>query len=222
MKPQKTIFMSVLLISLLCMFAQFSFQQENTSNTFQTRVSNSAEEICPLLVGKKVPEVILETSEGDSFDLNEAIKEKPAILMFYRGGWCGYCNTQLGQLKDIEHELVEIGYQIFAISPDTPEKLRGSLQKHNMKYRLLYDRDMSAAKLFGIAFKVDDNTVKRYTGAGIELTYDSKNDRNILPVPAVFLVGIDGVIRFQYVNPNYRVRLNSDVLLAAAKAYLKE
>ncbi len=222
MKPQKTIFMSVFLISVLCLYAQFSFQQENTSNTFQTRVSNSAEEICPLLVGTKVPEVTLENDNGNSFDLNSAIKVKPAILMFYRGGWCGYCNTQLGQLKNIEDELVELGYQIFAISPDSPKKLQESLQKHNMKYSLLYDRDMSAATLFGIAFKVDNDTVKRYTGAGIELTYDSKNDRNILPVPAVFIVGKDGIIKFQYANPNYRVRLNSDVLLAAAKSYLKE
>ena len=81
---------------------------------------------------------------------------------------------------------------------------------------------MSVAKLFGVAFKVDNDTVKRYTGAGIELTYDSKNTCHILPVPAVFIIGKDGIIKFQYANPNYRVRLNSDVLLAAAKAYVKE
>ena len=222
MKPQKTILKSVLLISLLCLSTKYSYQQETISNITPISVSNSAEEICPLLVGTKVPEVTLENDNGNSFDLNSAIKVKPAILMFYRGGWCGYCNTQLGQLKDIEHELVELGYQIFAISPDSPEKLQESLQEHNMKYQLLFDKNMSVAKLFGIAFKVDNDTVKRYTGAGIELTYDSRNNCRILPVPAVFIVGKDGIIKFQYANPNYRVRLNSDVLLAAAKAYVKE
>ncbi len=42
----------------------------------------------------------------------------------------------------------------------------------------------------------------------------------LLPVPAVFLVNTDGIIQFQYVNPNYTVRLKKEVILAAAKVFL--
>ncbi len=185
----------------------------------QAQVSNSAEEIRPLLVGTKIPAAKLITSGGDQLDLNETVKKKPAVLMFYRGGWCGYCNTQMSQLKEIEDDIVALGYQILAISPDTTDRLQESIIKHEMKYTLLYDKDLAAAKSFGIVFKLDDSTEKRYLGAKIPLNFDSRSDGHILLSPAVFLVGTDGVIRFHYVNPNYSLRLEPDVLLAVAKAY---
>ena len=186
------------------------------------QVSNSAEEIRPLLVGTKIPAAKLITSDGEPLDLNETVKKKPAVLMFYRGGWCGYCNSQMGQMKEIEDDIVALGYQILAISPDTTDRLQESIIKHEMKYTLLYDKDLAVAKSFGIVFKLDDSTVKRYLGAKIPLKFDSRSDGHILLVPSVFLVGTDGVIRFHYVNPNYSVRLDPDVLLAAAKVYSEE
>ena len=94
-----------------------------------------------------------------------------------------------------------MGYQILAVSPDPPEKLKETSEKHELGYRLLSDGDLVAARGFGLAFK--------------------KEGRSPLPVPAVFIAGTDGIIRFQYVNPKYSVRLDPDVLLAAAKAALK-
>ena len=49
--------------------------------------AESAEQVRPLLVGAEVPRLTLRTSDGSEFDLNAAINEKPAILIFYRGGW---------------------------------------------------------------------------------------------------------------------------------------
>ncbi len=74
----------------------------------QAQVSNSAEEIRPLLVGTKIPAAKLITSDGEPLDLNETVKKKPAVLMFYRGGWCGYSNTQMSQLKEIERSLTAL------------------------------------------------------------------------------------------------------------------
>jgi hypothetical protein len=51
------------------------------------QAAGSPGEICPLLVGDTIPQMTLETVEGDSFDLNTAVKEKPTVLIFYRGGW---------------------------------------------------------------------------------------------------------------------------------------
>ena len=90
-----------------------------------------------------------------------------------------------------------------------------------MKYRLLSDSNMDCPRAFGIAYKVDEKTVERYKGSGIDLTYDSGEKSHLLPVPSVFVIGTDGVIQFEYVNPNYRVRLDPDVLLAVARAALK-
>lgn len=153
--------------------------------------------------------------------MNDAIAKKPTILVFYRGGWCPYCNLHLGQLQKIEAELIKIGYQIIAISPDTPEKLRQSIEKHKLNYLLLSDSKMTAACSFGIAFKVDKKAIKKYKGYGIDLESASGEKHHLLPVPAVFIVGTDSIIKFEYVNPDYKVRLGPDLLLAAAKSVLK-
>ncbi|RMG56016.1 MAG: hypothetical protein D6723_01365 [Acidobacteria bacterium] len=50
-------------------------------------IPNSAHEICPLLVGERVPSVTLKTVDGRPFDLSAAIARKPTVLIFYRGGW---------------------------------------------------------------------------------------------------------------------------------------
>jgi len=86
---------------------------------------------------------------------------------------------------------------------------------------LLADSEMQAARAFGIAFKLDDKTQKVYRGYGIDLPERSGTGHWELPVPAVFLVGTDGVIDFQYVNPDYRQRLSAEVVLAAAKSFAK-
>jgi thiol-disulfide isomerase/thioredoxin len=81
-------------------------------------VAQSAQEIQPLLVGAKVPELSLKTVEDQLLDLNAVIAEKPSVLVFYRGGWCMYCNTQLGQLVQVQQQIKDLGFQIIGISPD--------------------------------------------------------------------------------------------------------
>ena len=183
---------------------------------------DKAEEVRPLLMGAAVPEISLRTAEGEAFDLNAAIAEKPTVLIFYRGGWCPYCNKHLGQLQAIEGQLVEMGWQIIAVSPDRPAKIKGALEEQGFKYRLVSDSEMAAAKAMGVAFRLDDAMVKMYKGKyGIDVEGDSGQTHHLLPVPAVFLIGTDGVIKFSYVNPDYKVRIDSAVLLAAAEAALR-
>ncbi len=52
-----------------------------------TTVATSPDRVCPPLNGVKIPEVTFKTADGLAFDLTAAIKTKPAVLVFYRGGW---------------------------------------------------------------------------------------------------------------------------------------
>ncbi|TDJ00934.1 MAG: methyltransferase domain-containing protein [Deltaproteobacteria bacterium] len=124
----------------------------------------------------------------------------------------------MGQLQKIESQLVELGYKIIAISPDQPDKLRATIRKHDLAYLLLSDSKMIAARAFGIAFRVDAATLDRYRGFGIDLQAASGEKHQLLPVPSVFVVGTDAVIRFRYSNPDYTVRIEPDALLEAARA----
>jgi len=125
--------------------------------------------------------------------------------------------VQLGQLQKIETDLIELGYQIIAISPDRPEKLRESVEKQQLGYTVASDRHMEAAKAMGLAFRVSEETLERYSKWGIDLEEASGETHRLLPVPAVFLLNRDGVIEFQFVHPNYKVRLDPEILQAVAK-----
>ena len=77
-----------------------------------------AEDISPILIGETLPNGNFQNVEGEYIQLRTLLEEKPTVLVFYRGGWCPYCNVQLSGLVEIEEDILELGYQILAISPD--------------------------------------------------------------------------------------------------------
>ncbi len=118
----------------------------------------------------------------------------------------------MGQLQEIEDELKELGYQIIAASPDEPKKLRETADKNQLTYRLVFDSGLRAAEAFGLVFRPEQAALEKYRELGVEVK-DAK-----LPVPAVFVISRDGKIAFAYSNPDYRVRIDPNVLLAAARS----
>ena len=171
-----------------------------------------------LKVGDSIPDVSLRTMEDKSVRLRQLISDKPAVLVFYRGGWCPFCNMHLQSLSSIKDDLAKEGVQLIAISMDQPSKLRETMEKDKLDYTLLSDSDASAVKAFGISYKVDDATVEKMKNHKVDLDAATGNDNHILPHPAVFVVDTKGVIRFVHVNPDFKVRLEPSKVLEAAKA----
>ncbi|MCX7554033.1 peroxiredoxin-like family protein [Marinicella sp. S1101] len=188
-----------------------------------------AEDVTPLLPGMSIPSFSAKTPNGDLVEFDADNLNKPFVLTFYRGGWCPYCNAHLGEMRLLEKELNEQGFDVFFISPDQPSFLLESLKDQQLKadlstnttHQLLSDASMEIAKAFKIAFKVEAATVEKYKQWGIDLEKASGYDHHLLPAPATFVVGKDGVIQFQYVNPDYKIRLAPSILSAVVNDYLK-
>jgi len=172
----------------------------------------------PLKTGDVIPDTTVEDESGATLKLRELVRQAPSVLIFYRGGWCPYCTRHLSSLMEIEDDLRSAGYQILAISPDQPSKLAETPDREKLKYRLLSDSDMKTARAFGIAFEVDATTLEKYDEYGIDLEAASGQSHHLLPHPAVYVVAPDGTIRFAHVNEDYKVRLEPEKILAAAKA----
>jgi peroxiredoxin len=186
----------------------------------EENIPSSADAVKPLKKGSKIPPVNLSTPEGTSFDLNAFVKEQSVVLIFYRGGWCPYCNIHLQELVEADPRLRALGYQILAVSPDKPQKLAESLEKHELTYELLSDPTMNAAKAFGVAYQVEGSTVKKYQENGIDLVEGSDGKHHLLPVPSVFIIDQKGVVRYAYHNPGYKTRIEVEKLLKQAKKAL--
>lgn len=169
------------------------------------------EDISPLLVGELIPQLNLLSSSGKSIDLNKSVAAKPTILVFYRGGWCPYCSKQLSGLQEIEKDLAGMGYQVIAISTDSPENLNKLIDKEKLSYLLLSDANLHAAKKFGIAYKSPKSYDKFLPETSGGLNIDK-----LLPVPSVFILNKKGMILFEYINPNITQRLSAALLKAAA------
>lgn len=195
----------------LYVFSAFLF----SANFVVAQIPDKAQDISPLLYGEVIPDLNLVDLEGREQSLSGIIGEKPTILLFYRGGWCPYCNAQLSEVQMIESEIVKLGYQIVAISPDSPEELNKSIEKNELKYHLYSDADGTLTKAIGIAFKAPErNADMLFKNSG------GLND-GFLPVPSVFVVDKDRTILFEYINPDYKTRLTSKMLLAVLRP-LKE
>jgi peroxiredoxin len=127
----------------------------------------------------------------------------------------------LVELRDIHCQVAASGYQLLAISPDRPEKVSESVAKYELNFPALSDSQMTAARVLGIAYQVDQNTLGKLESMGIDLADFSGETHFMLPVPAVFVVGTNGRVLFEYVNPDYSVRLKPELLLAVVRADLK-
>jgi len=170
-----------------------------------------------LKVGDSIPDVTLRAVEDKEVRLRKLVADKPAVLVFYRGGWCPFCNLHLQSLAGIQDDLAREGVQLIAISMDQPSKLRETMQKDKLDYTLLSDSDAKAVKAFGISYKVDDATLEMLKTHNVDLDAATGNSNHILPHPAVFVVSTKGVIRFVHVNPDFKVRLEPSKVLEAAK-----
>lgn len=193
-------------------------------------VAASAEEVSPLSVGGVVPQAEIRSPSDEVKSIHEVLDRTPTVLIFYRGGWCPYCNTHLGQLATIEGKLSALGFQIVAVSPDRPAKIRENEEKFkevgvraSSKYQLYSDSSMALSKAFGLAFKVDDETVAMYKEKyKIDLEGDSGERHHLLPVPAAYVIDKAGKLTFRYFNSDYKQRVDVDQLLRAAKEAVEQ
>jgi peroxiredoxin len=172
------------------------------------QVPDNPEDISPLLISERVPEISIKSIDGESVSIVELLKGKKSVLLFYRGGWCPYCNAHLSAVGEVEEEILTLGYQIIAISPDSPDQLKATIEKQKLNYTLYSDASGVLMESMGIAFKAPERYDKRLD------SYSDGLNPGLLPVPSLFVIDSEGIIIFEYINPDYKHRISSGMLLA--------
>ncbi len=177
----------------------------------QAQVAEKSTDISPLMISEKVPVVEITSITGEKSTILDLAKEKPAIVLFYRGGWCPYCNAHLSEVGAVEKEILELGFQVIGISPDSPKNADLTLEKNGLNYSIYSDSNGSLMQAMGIAFKAPDRSKNRL------FEYSNSMNPGILPVPSVFVVDSEGTILFTYVSPDYKHRISANLLLNVLK-----
>jgi peroxiredoxin len=184
-------------------------------------IPDTPEQVQPLSVGARAPIFAARTTEGALRTFQPDSYKKPTVVLFYRGGWCPYCNAQLSDLHLVEPKLRKSGFEVVFLSSDRPELLYSSLKAADIHYTLLSDSHLEAAKSFHVAYHVDDATVAKLREYGEDLEATTGTKEHELPVPSVFIIDTSGTIRFVYSNPDYKIRLSADALWTAARPLAK-
>lgn len=184
----------------------------------------SAELVTPLRTGQRAPRFTVRTVAGEDYVFDPDNLAKPTILISFRGGWCPYCNLHLSELRTVVPEIRKMGYDVLFLSNDRPEILYSSLKRETQEdiagldYRILSDADIHAARALGTAFRIDKDMKGRFDERGRDYAGSSIDKYDALAVPAVYVIDRTGNIVFDFVEPDYKVRLPADKLLAAARA----
>jgi peroxiredoxin len=186
------------------------------SNLARAEFAPNPESVRPLQAGEPAPDFTATRADGTAYAFSASHLNRPYVLIFYRGGWCPYCNTQLADLHSVEPKLRAAGFEVLFLSTDRPELLYSSLKDQKVPYTLLSDPGLRAAQAFHIAFHLDDQHYAEQLKWGVDLEKTTGTKAHALPVPSVFIIDTAGDIRFVYSNPDFRIRLSAQELWKAA------
>ncbi len=171
-----------------------------------------------LKVGDTIDDFTLPNSNGESFSLYEKLKGGPLVLTFYRGSWCPYCNLTLKALQDALPEIKSLNAHLVAVTPEFPEKTQDTISKEGIQFDVITDKYNQLAIRLGLLFYQNDIAISTMKELGFDMeAYYGKNEGNLLPIPATFVIGKDGKVTFSYINPNYRFRAEPKAIINALK-----
>ena len=166
------------------------------------------------MVGDKAPQFQGIDNNGKTFDLKKQLKHGDVVIVFYRGQWCPFCNKELSQLNDSISLIKAKGATVIAISPETRENVLKTIKKTKASYPIISDSAMAIMKMYNVNFSVDEATQIKYKKYGIDFSEANGSNGANLPVPATYIVGKDGLIKYAFFNPDYKVRSSVQDLLA--------
>lgn len=164
-------------------------------------------------IGEEMPEFSLLNASGDLINSNEILKNGKMILAFYRGSWCPYCNLELKYLQGNLSRIKDKNTVLIAISPQSPDHSQTMIEKNELEFEVLTDTDNNFAKKLGITFQLQDFVLPYYQNLEITLSDFNKNEDNILPVPAVFVINETGTIIYKFLDVNYMNRVDVEDLI---------
>jgi peroxiredoxin len=160
----------------------------------------------------------LDDATGTPISLHQLVQTGPAVIVFYRGGWCPYCNLALRTYQqELVPQLAAFGARLVAISPQSPDESLSTVEKANLTFTVLSDPGSRLADQIGISFEQTDDVLTVQRTLGLDLTKVNAEGAVRLPRPTVLIVDQALTVRFVDVQPDYTARTEvADIIAALA------
>ena len=167
-------------------------------------------------VGDLAPNFTLKNGLGNDVSLKDQLRNGPVILTWYRGGWCPYCNLALRYLQGSLSEFEALGANMIALTPELPDNSLSTVEKNHLDFEVLTDIDSEVAREYGLVFKLIPEVADIYQEA-FDLAGYNGNDHAELPLAATYLIDQEGVIRWAFLDADYRNRAEPSDIIQALK-----
>ncbi|WP_226702308.1 peroxiredoxin-like family protein [Microbulbifer elongatus] len=213
-----------LLAALLSVFSLSAMAQdialpEKLPELGETKSTDLGKVESGLKLGDKPANFSVLTHKGKEASLEGLLKSNaPILVVFYRGGWCPYCNVQIRQLAEAWPEFEKRGVTPVLISVDKPDASAMAKATYEIPFPVLSDPELTAHEAFDVVVEIDDATAEKYKTYGIVLEDWSGKDHHKIAAPGIFLVGADGSIEWAHVSQDYKTRPSVEQLLGMLDA----
>jgi len=169
-----------------------------------------------IAAGDSLESFTLDDANGIPITLDQLVAEGPAVFVFYRGGWCPYCNLALRTYqRELLPELDRFGSRLVAISPQSPDQSLSTAEKAELDFTVLSDPASRLARRIGISFQQSEDVLEAQRKLGLDLAQVNAEGSIELPRPTVLIVDQDHTVRFVDVQPDYTARTEvADILRA--------
>ena len=168
--------------------------------------------------GTVLPDADLLDAQGGDITLYDALDNRPAVVVFYRGAWCPYCNLTLNTYQSELLPKLPRGVKLLAISPQTPDGSLTMREKNDLTFTVLSDPGMRVAGAVGIVTAPSPEVLAAQLQLGLDLTVVNADGTVALPMPTTIIVGTDRRVRWVDVHPDYTTRSEPEQILAALEA----
>jgi len=165
--------------------------------------------------GEKAPDFVLPDVNGENVQLSHLLAHGPVVLIFYRGGWCPYCNLALRSYQAILPKIQAAGATLVAVSPQTPDNPLSTREKMDLSFPVLSDSGNMVARAYGLVFTVASDVQAIQRGMGLDVAKVNGSETWELPMPGSYVIAQDGVITLAFINPDHTHRLEPAAILTA-------
>ena len=159
-----------------------------------------------LPVGAKSPGFGTRDIHGNAIDFYGKLKEKPAVILFYRGNWCPHCNKYMANLSDSLNMITSRGFNVFVITPENRSLARSFADSLNSNLIVISDSLMALQNAFKVSFNVTEEYQQSLMSSGVDILEHNNQSVAKLPVPATYLIDQQGFVIWSHFDYNYRNR----------------
>jgi peroxiredoxin len=178
-----------------------------------TAVAASGQASRVLQAGQAAPNFTLPSATAEPVALAQLLQHGSVVLVFYRGNWCPYCNVQLRAYQQLMPELAQHGTTLVAVSPQTPDLTSLTASEKQLSFPVLSDVGNVVARQYGLAYKVGAEVADTLRSVGIDLAAYNGTADDELPLTATFVIGTDGLIKWSWVEANFKHRADPTEIL---------